>query len=311
MEPEISIQNTNTEMIGVDPEFSQVLEFFIEEDSDDESQLLSPGQVNNNTIDQSVPREIITSINSAGLQSECLRPLIAGTFNDEHALLLKLQFQFNMLESSSWFSRVQSAIISVVLEDAPGVSGTGSATQASDQQSPSVMKTYPGPEGWNGPIAVKQVSNTVSAGVGISLNELGSPGANARVGKTSSMEVKRAATVKTMRRGERRNELTIRVKENPIDADGIPSHLIVPLIVTHNSRRFSMRVTVQASFGFWRGKLAKSITGLGRTDDPLYFDPNVLRQKIETQARGLGGVRIIEEVGSLDDVDLQLLSSLS
>lgn len=104
--------------------------------------------------------------------------------------------------------------------------------------------------------------------------------------------------------------MLITLIENPVDACGIPSFLVVPLILTHHSRRFSMRVTVKATFGFWCGKMAESILISGLTDDPLYFDPAVLNEFINKKETGIGGGRIAEWEENLEQVNLKDHSSL-
>jgi hypothetical protein len=85
-----------------------------------------------------------------------------------------------------------------------------------------------------------------------------------------------------VRKGRQRNSLLVNVAENPIQMAGIPSYLTIPLILTHHSRRFSMRVSLNIKFGSWRGKLAEMVPVLGWADEPLFFDPEVLQKKMET-----------------------------
>jgi hypothetical protein len=172
---------------------------------------------------------------------------------------------------------------------------------------PSVVKTFPGPEGWQGPVSTRSIANEVGVGL-----QAGWTGLGADVGwsQTSTRDDSGLAKIETMRTGPQRNSLLVTVTENPIDASGIPSLLVMPFLVTHHSRRFSMRVTVKATFGFWRGKLAESIPVLGRADEPVFFDTAVLAQKMEANEKGIGGLKLIEWVEGLDNVCLQEHSSL-
>jgi hypothetical protein len=113
-----------------------------------------------------------------------------------------------------------------------------------------------------------------------------------------------------VRKGRQRNSLLVNVAENPIQMAGIPSYLTIPLILTHHSRRFSMRVSLNIKFGFWRGKLAEMVPVLGWADEPLFFDPEVLQKKMETDQRGFGGVKVVEWRDKLEEVGLQEYSSL-
>lgn len=286
---------------------------------DDHAELSS--EVQTNTGEHlSIPREIIsTSISSTSLQTEILRPLIAGTYNGKPAYLLKLQFQSQMRGGGQdWLNRIQSATITVVVDDAPlkdaiptRVSLFGRRKRpgrpGDDALPPAIITTFPGPEGWKGPISTAQTYNEVNVGL-----QAGYMGVGANTGYTQhiSKDIKGAAEVTTMRSGQHRNILSIRVAENPIDSGGIPSCLVVPMVVTHHSRRFSMHVTVKATFGFWRGKLADSIPILGKADEPLYFDPVVLDSKIERKDTGIGGVHIVEWMDKLEDISLKTHSSL-
>jgi hypothetical protein len=289
---------------------------------DDNSSQLSVVPQTNNEVELSIPREIIsTSVSSTKLQSEILRPIIAGTYNSIPAYLLKAQFQFQIPDSGpNWFKRITAASISIVVEDAPFNEATsansqrqyrrrGKGTQASPGANPpAIIKTYPGEEGWQGPISTAVVSNVTGAGIKAGWIV----GGNADFNHSRKNDYTGTAKVMTLRSGgAQRNNLLVTVVENPVDGQGIPSFLVLPFILTHQSRRFSMRVTVKATFGFWRGKLAESIPVLGRVDEPLFFDPTVLQGMMEKEERGIGGVKIVEGRGSLEEVDLQEHSSLS
>jgi hypothetical protein len=291
-------------------QYSQSINFTVDESH---SQLSAPRT--NTPEQQFVPPEIISSsISKTRLQCELLRPLLAGTYQEVPAYLLKLQFQFQVTKGDrSWLKRIQTASISVVLEDAPLVKKiqTGRRRRAAqsddDIKHPAVVETFPGPEGWQGPVSTRLISTEV--GVGLQAGWAGL-GADVNWSQSRTKDDTGLTKVKTMRTGPQRNNLLVTVEENPIDASGIPELLVIPLLVTHHSRRFSMRVTVKATFGFWRGKVAESIPVLGRADDPAFFDPAILAQKLEAGEKGIGGVKLIDWAGELDDVCLQAHSSL-
>ena len=112
--------------------------------------------------------------------------------------------------------------------------------------------------------------------------------------------------------GRYRNAITWTIEENRIAKSGVPRDVLLPLVVTHRSRRFRARVTVKAHFGFWRGALARSVPVLGRNDEPLYFEPAVLKSMAERGLdKGPDGTLVAEEVGSLDGEDLQAWSSFT
>jgi hypothetical protein len=300
----------NTAITEPDNEYSQTICFIPDETH---SQLSSPRK--NTAEEEHTPPEIITSsISTTRLQSELLRPLLAGTYQTVPAYLLKIQFQFQSPKGDkSWMKRIQAASISVVFEDAP----PGEKVQAGrrrragrqdpDVKHPAVVKTSPGPEGWQGPISTSPISNEV--GVGLQTGWLGN-GANVNWSQSRTKDEIGVAKVDTMRTGPQRNCLLIDVVENPVDGSGIPALLVIPLIVTHHSRRFSMRVTIKATFGFWRGKLAEYVPVLGRADDLVYFDTEILKQKMDSEQKGIGGTKVISWEPELDNLCMKEHSSL-
>ncbi|KAH8892519.1 hypothetical protein GQ53DRAFT_746060 [Thozetella sp. PMI_491] len=172
---------------------------------------------------------------------------------------------------------------------------------------PSTVKTFPGPSGWTGPISTASVVE--ETGVRVKLGWEG-VGASVQDKIQRTKTEKGSVKVAVVRKGRQRNSLIVTVAEDPIDAAGIPDYLTIPLIVTHHSRRFSMRVTLHARFGFWRGKLAEIVPVLGRTDEPLFFDPLQMRQMMDNGQRGIGGTKVVEWHGELEDIDLLHYSSL-
>ncbi|OBT46343.1 hypothetical protein VE00_02778 [Pseudogymnoascus sp. WSF 3629] len=281
---------------------------------------LSTAQTNT-TAELSIPREIISSsISSTIFHAELLRPIIAGTYHGTPAYLVRLQFQLEAPGSSqSWLSRIQNASISAILEDAPvskkAESGTSRqwnrkrrTVQAdSEPQHPAIVKTFPGPEGWEGPVSAAPVSTDKAFGLQAGWDGLS---ASASWSQSRAREELGALKVMAVRKGQQRNSLLVNVVENPIQMAGIPSYLTIPLILTHHSRRFSIRISLNTKFGFWRGKLAEMVPVLGRADEPLFFDPMVLQQMMETEQRGVGGDKVVEWRDKLEEVDIQEYSSL-
>ena len=288
----------NSEFAKLD-EYSQTIALTV---NDTHSQLAAP--LTNTPEQQSIPRDIISSsISTTRLQSELQRPLLAGTYSDVPAYLLKLQFQFLVPKGSqSWLKRIQTASISVVLEDAPA----GEVVQKSRNRRtarldagakhPNIIKTFPGAEGWEGPVSTRVTSNEVGVGL-----QAGWAGLGAEISWSQSRSRDEAGTVKvdTMRTGPQRNSLLVTISENPVSANGIPAFVVIPLLVGHHQRRVSMRVTVKATFGFWRGKLAESVPVLGRADDPVFFDPAVLEKSLELGDKGVDGTKIIDFAGNI------------
>lgn len=261
----------------------------------------------NHTTELSVPREIISSsVSSSILQSEVLRPIFAGTYLKSPAYLVRLQFQLVVPGGNrSWLSRIQTANITVLLKDAPY--DIKETLMAEEPPHPSIVKTFPGPTGWEGIPTTAEA--TANRDVGLQLG-WDAVGASVNVGESRTRTVTGAVKVKVARRGRQRNSLAVTVTEDPVDAAGIPDYLTIPIIVAHHTRRFSMRVTVNAKYGFWRGKLAEMVPVLGRADEPLYFDPLVMHQKMEKGQTGIGGVNVVEWRGELDAIDLREYSSL-
>lgn len=282
---------------------------------------LSTPQINR-TVELSIPREIISSsISSTILHAELVRPIIAGTYHGTPAYLVRLQFQLEAPRSSnSLMSRIQNASIKALLEDAPVKKKTEpspilqwdrkkrTAKTDSEPEHPSFVKTFPGPEGWEGPVSTAEISTEKELGLQAGWNGLG---VNARWGLNRTREEPGALKMTVIRNGEQRNNLLLKVTEDPVQMIGIPSYLTFPLIVTHHSRRFSMRVSLNAKFGFWRGKLAETVPVLGRADEPLFFDPKVLQQMMETEEKGIGGIKVVDWCDKLEELELSAYSSLT
>ncbi|KAH7399639.1 hypothetical protein BKA66DRAFT_452261 [Pyrenochaeta sp. MPI-SDFR-AT-0127] len=320
-----SQHDSDAQIIDSSLQFSQSFPFEIDDSC---PELSTP--ITNSADELSIPRDIISSnISRTKLQSELLRPLIAGTYNGLPAYLLKLQFQFQVPGvGRKTFSRIKLASIRITLGDAPdegdakGQSSNKSGWKkraygtSANVKCPELVEWYPGPEGFNGRIPSAPASSDKV--VRIQSHNHGHNGAQTQAQAHSSdianwnqdviEEDTSIARVDTMRTGRHREKLIITLTET--DNLGIPSFLVVPLIVVHQSRRFSMRVTVNATFGFWCGPLADNIPVLGGADEPLFFDPTVLARFMESEEKGARGEKVVERGEKLEDMDLQLYSSL-
>ncbi|KAK8103438.1 uncharacterized protein PG998_010471 [Apiospora kogelbergensis] len=289
----------------------------------------------NRADEQSIPREIISStVSSSIFQSECLRPIIAGTYHGAPAYLIRLQFQLVTAvggNNRGWLSRIKGATIKILLQDAPAApSGDDGSSMESDEDSddeechfPSIVKTMPGPDGWKGQPTTALVADTTECGLQLGWD---AAGVSTTMGRQRTKTETGAVRINTVCKGRDRNSLVIAVAEDAVDAAGIPEYLVLPLIVTPallgngrqgreggaKGRRFSMRVEVNARFGIWRhGVLADMVPVMGRADEPLYFDPAVLQRWMEEGRRGVGGTRVVEWRGELDKVDLNEYFSVS
>ncbi|KAK7961636.1 uncharacterized protein PG986_002461 [Apiospora aurea] len=307
--PEAALQIPSTAEDVNDPVvFSQSLNLTFEESG---GQLSSEPQTNR-------PDELI-------FHSECLRPVLAGTYNGVPAYLVRLQFQLVASAGGSnrgWSSRVKGATIKVLFQDAPPPGGYGSDKEEDsdddEPQHPSIVKTMPGPEGWQGHPTMTQVEDKAEFGLQLGWDAVG-------VSATKSRQRTKAKTgairINAVCRGHDCNSLIVAVAEDAVDAAGIPEHMVLPLIVAvppqqqgsgSRGKRFSMRVEVNARFGFWRhGILADIVPIMGRADEPLYFDPGVMHQWMEEGRKGVGGVKAVQWHGDLEGVNLEEHFSLS
>lgn len=312
--------------------FSQSLKLAIEDETGGQ---LSAPPCTNHPEELSHPRRIISAaVSSSIFRSECLRPILAGTYNGVPAYLVRLRFQFVAAtgrNSRDWLSRVKGATIKVLFKDAPALDGeaesdpdNSDSTDDDDDepQHPSIVKTMPGPEGWKGRPTAAQVVDNEELSLQLGWDAVGVSATKSRQRtkvETGAIEIDVACL------GHDDNSLVVSVAEDPVDAGGIPKHLVLPLIVTVSpqkkkqgargrgqGRRFSMRVEVNARFGFWRhGVLADIVPVLGRADEPLYFDPGVMQQWMEEGRTGMGGIKVVDWRGELESLDLGEYFSMS
>ncbi|KAL2064052.1 hypothetical protein VTL71DRAFT_4546 [Oculimacula yallundae] len=311
-----SLTDETHDMSDTEPEedlqFNLPLQITIEESSD---QLSAPKT--NKPFQLSEPRLIISeSASKINLvQAKLLRPILAGTYFGDPAYLLRLQLHlYTPGASRSWLSRIQSASINVTLQDAPvsrDDNGDSSEEEDSDEdeepEHPSIVNTFPSESGWEGPLRSALLTRTIELGTQIGYQ----PFITASVGTSFSetREKTGAVKIKVGIRGES-NILNVVLEENPIDREGVPDFLVVPFVVAHNARRFSVRVVVNARYGFMKGILSEMWPILGRNDDPVYFDPTVMKGLMEKGKRDKSGQKKVEWLGELDHVNLQDYSSL-
>lgn len=274
------------------------------------NQLSSPQT--NKPAELSIPREIISEgVSTSNFQSELLRPIFAGTYRGTPAYLVRLQFQVSTPGNRrNWRSRIKTAGINVLLQDAPRDTGGEDSTDDEDDEPlhPSVVKTFPGEEPWNGTPSTAEVTEHGEIGLQLGWNSVS---ASTKVGRSQTKTETGAVEVMSRRKGRQRNSLLVTVSENAVDAAGIPRYLTIPLIITHHTRRFSMGVSVNARYGFWQDRLSEMVPVIGRADEPLYFDPLVMRRIMEKGQKGIGGVRVVQWGGELKDVDLRNYCSLT
>lgn len=291
-------------------QFSLPLNITIDETS---GQLSAPKT--NDKAELSIPRAIISEsgIRSSLIQAKLQRPILAGTYFDEPSYLIRLQLHlYTPGASRSWLSRIQTASINVLLEDAAREEKRHSSDDDDEEYEepmhPSIMNHFPGENGWEGPLQSALVTKTTDLGTQLGYDPFISVSGSRSISDT---RVKTGAVkVKLGIKGRRSNILHVVVEENPIDREGVPDFLVIPFVIAHRSRRFSMRVVINARYGFVRGKLAEMWPILGRADEPLYFDPPVMHRVMEKGQRDDSGKRKVEWCGVLDTINLQDYSSL-
>ncbi|KAF5648298.1 hypothetical protein F25303_5022 [Fusarium sp. NRRL 25303] len=285
-------------------------------DDDGAGQLSTP-QINT-PAELSEPRQIISSGDpSKFLQAELRRPIFAGTYLNESAYLVQLRLHLSLSSGNrSWLSRIQTVDIHVHVEDAPRDDAKNASDDSDSSDSdyeeeefphPAIVKAFPSPSGWEGTPQSAEVSLTHGISMQVGYNPAS---VSYNIGESRTWTKTGAVKVKVAHKGPGQNKLHVRVEESSVDKAGVPDYLVVPFIIRHRSRRFRMRVGIHARFGFWRGKLAEVVPILGRADEPLFFDPLVMRRAMEKGRRGVNGEKVVEWRGALDEVALQEYSSL-
>ena len=195
------------------------------------------------------------------------------------------------------------ATIGITFDDAP------SDLTAPSKNNPSVVLHHPIEH--QGAVSTGTVSyhNEVNAQVSSIPN-------GPTIGTNFSMEVSRPQEGRLVVHGvtsgrPTRNKITWTVEENDVLKSGMPREMRMALVVnTKEERRFSARVIVTAHYAFNRGVIAKMIPVIGKSHDPLYFDPAVLRDIAQKQTQtGLDGRPIAENVGPIEGIALSEYTS--
>ncbi|KAF2469214.1 uncharacterized protein BDR25DRAFT_51859 [Lindgomyces ingoldianus] len=297
MTPEIHQSTPTTEGTTRDGAIKWEIEFEILDDEE----YLDSSQTNTEE-ELSIPREVIADVvGRSRLVAELERPIKIGTYKGLPAYLLRTHFAFQRA-STNWLYRVQQAEITIEFEDAPYESGKKA-------QHPAVAAFHP--ELFKGEITPALVTESASASINAGYI---SAGAEVGVEKSRtfvSLEKGRVVVHGVRGGGRNHNIISWVVEQDSVAKAGIPRAIRLPLIVTRPiGGRFSARVTITAHYGFWRGKLARSIPVVGKNNDQLYFDPATLAAMAETGEKGVDGTAVAEQVGALDDVDLVSWSSL-
>ena len=242
---------------------------------------------------ESIPREIIASeVRSTRFLAALERPIRLGTFNDYTAFLLTFRFSFQRV-LDGYFKRVRAVNIKITFEDAPRDPTVGAG------RNPSIVRFHP--EQYYGPVTQGMV--TYSSGISSDVSTVpGGPSIGAHLSREVNVPIESSLKVHGTRDGRpTRNKIIWTIEEDAIRETGLPREVKMSLIVNmRQARRFSARVVVAAHYLFKRGILAKQFPVIGRTNDPLFFDPPLLQEIARTQRPGPDGAPIAEFVGELD-----------
>ncbi|KAF2105078.1 hypothetical protein NA57DRAFT_51857 [Rhizodiscina lignyota] len=265
-------------------------------------QFLSSRPETNSEQEELLPREIIAeAAGCAHFQAELGRPLLIGDFKGLPAYLLRTRFLFQLF-TTSWLSRVQAAVITIVFEDSP-LEGYNSWPH------PAIAAYYPELYEGHPSKATVETRREFSLDAGYM-----GVGANLAAGQSTTAVKEGKVLVQGVRGGgRRRNAIIWTIREDEVAKQGIPHIVDLPLIVTRPGEgRFSATIQVKAHYGFWRGPLARTIPVLGKNDAPVFFDPPTLTSLAALGVeRGPDGELIAQHGGSFDAVDLQTMSSFS
>lgn len=270
------------------------------------------GHVNNPVAeDASIPREIIADeLRSTRFLATLERPLRIGWHHKLPAyhLCFSLSFQ-NMQLSSGW--RIRQASIAITFEDASvntSMEDSSDDSDSDDIRPPAILEIHP--KLYQGPVSMANVE--VSTELSLSGGSLASVSLGGMVSQKRSWEQEGRLLVHGSMVGSPvRHKAVWRVSENPISKLGIPKEMRLVLIVRpQNGRRFLARLVLHASYGLWRGPLASMVPIVGKSDDPIYFDPTTLeRMARQRECSQFDGKIIAEEVGDLAQCDLSKHSS--
>lgn len=284
-------------------DLSWCIPFDIDLSADTSTNSFLSSRTTNTAEEESIPREIIAEeVRSTRFQAELERPIRIGTFNGQLVFLLCFKFSFQRL-SHGFLKRIQMATIGVTFDDAP------SDLTAPSIPNPSVVRHHP--IEYQGAVSTGTVSyhNEVNA-------QLSSIPNGPTIGTTFSMDGSRPRegrlVVHGVTSGRRaQNRITWTVEEDDVLKSGMPREMKMALVVNmREERRFSAHVIVTAHYAFSRGLIAKMIPVIGKSHDPLYFDPAVLRDIAQKQTQtGLDGRPIAENVGRIEGIALSEYTS--
>ena len=258
--------------------------------------VLSSPAKNKNKEDLSIPRErVAAAVRSTRLIAHLERPIRIGTYKNQVAYLLAFNFSFQHVHESS-FNRIRGAEIEISFKDA--------SLDGKTRGNPSVVKFHP--IHYKGPISQGSVKYTTEAQIqGASIS--GGPSLGLSHSQERIFPKESKLVVHGVRDGPSPwNIIRWTISEDRILEQGMPCEMKLPVIVNmKESRRFSAHVTVSAHYMFVKGTLAKMFPVIGKYDDPLFFNHDILEDLASNQAQtSADGTPIAEIVGKLDDVDL-------
>ncbi|KAF2183987.1 hypothetical protein K469DRAFT_667762 [Zopfia rhizophila CBS 207.26] len=256
--------------------------------------------------DSSIPREIIAEeLRSTFFQAELKRPLHLGLHSELPAYLLHFSFSFQRSGSNS---RIRAATVTITFDDAPTDTEENSDEEDEDAPPPAILDFYP--KDYKGPVFKATVERSTEVSLAVSSGGIVTPGV--KVCEKKTLEEEGRLAVHGVTRGRPKHKVIWTIRENEVSKKGIPNTIQLPLIVRpQNGRRFSASLVIHAKYGIRRGVLAKIIPVLGRLNEPIYFDPTVLRRMAKNKERSrFDGNIVAEEVGGLTDCDLVQHSSL-
>jgi hypothetical protein len=265
------------------------------------------GHVNNPVIeDAAIPREIIADeLRSTRFLATLERPIRIGTHDKlpEYHLCLSLSFQNMQLSSGG---RIRQASIAITFEDATlntSMEDFSDDSDSDDIYPPAILEIHP--KLYEGPVSIVNVE--MSTELSLSASGLASMSPGGKASQKKSWEQEGLLLVHGSTLGSPvKHKVVWRVSENLISKLGIPKEMRLPFIVRpQNGRRFLAKLVLHASYGIWRGPLASMVPIVGKSDDPIYFDPTTLeRMARQRDCSRFDGKTVEEEVGDLAQCDL-------
>lgn len=256
--------------------------------------LSSPIKNNKDENEESIPRETIAAeVRSTRFIAALERPIRFGTFNDQTAFLLTFHFSFQRV-LGGYFNRVRAVDIKIVFDDAPLDQTVGAG------RNPSIVRFHP--VEYEGPTSYGNV--TYCSGISSDLSSIpGGPSSGAHLSREVNIPIVSSLKVHGTRSGTpTRNKIVWTIEEDEILKTGMPREVKLSLTMNmKEARRFSAKVIVAAHYSFKYGLLAKTFPVIGRSNDPLFFDPPLLEDIAQNQQTGPDGGPISILAGRLDD----------